>query len=144
MNDWLILVYKIPREPTASRVYVWRKLKQIGALLLHDSAWILPANDRTREQLQWPAAEIVELKGEATLAHAEMLTAGKQRELRKQFCDNADVLFKSVLKGLKKRQPDLPALSRLFRQGQQWDFFQSDLAARAREALLAAQGKHEA
>ena len=30
-QEWLLLVHKIPREPTAGRVYVWRKLKQLGA-----------------------------------------------------------------------------------------------------------------
>ena len=34
--DWLLLAYKIPREPTAGRVYVWRKLKQLGAIAVQD------------------------------------------------------------------------------------------------------------
>ena len=42
MNDWLLLIYKVPPNPTANRVYVWRKLKQLGALLLHDAVWVLP------------------------------------------------------------------------------------------------------
>jgi len=39
---WVLLTYKIPREPTASRAYVWRKLKRLGALLMHDAVWVLP------------------------------------------------------------------------------------------------------
>ncbi len=49
---WVLLVYKIPREPTASRAQVWRKLKRLGALLLHDAVWVLPATPWTREQFQ--------------------------------------------------------------------------------------------
>ena len=40
--SWVLLDYKIPREPTASRAMVWRKLKRLGALLLHDAVWVLP------------------------------------------------------------------------------------------------------
>ena len=50
---WVLLVYKIPREPTSSRAQVWRKLKRLGALLLHDAVWVLPATPWTREQFQW-------------------------------------------------------------------------------------------
>lgn len=31
---WLLLVYRVPPEPSASRVGVWRDLKRIGALYL--------------------------------------------------------------------------------------------------------------
>ena len=41
--SWVLLVYKIPREPTSSRAVIWRKLKRLGALLLHDAVWVLPA-----------------------------------------------------------------------------------------------------
>lgn len=27
---WVLLTYKVPRQPAASRVYVWRKLKRLG------------------------------------------------------------------------------------------------------------------
>jgi hypothetical protein len=65
MPLWLVLVYKIPREPAAGRVYVWRKLQRLGALLLHDAVWLLPDTPWTREQFQWLAVEIRELGGEA-------------------------------------------------------------------------------
>src|SRR5256885_9772574 len=66
-TPWVLLVYKIPREPTASRAQVWRKLKRLGALLLHDAVWVLPATPWTREQFQWLTVEIGELGGEAYL-----------------------------------------------------------------------------
>src|SRR5215470_17625520 len=63
-TSWVLLVYKVPREPTAGRAMVWRKLKRLGALLLHDAVWVLPATPWTREQFQWLAVEIGELGGE--------------------------------------------------------------------------------
>ena len=59
---WVLLTYKIPREPTASRAYVWRKLKRLGALLMHDAVWVLPVTPWTHEQLQWLVVEIGELE----------------------------------------------------------------------------------
>src|SRR4051794_32701297 len=57
---WLLLLYKIPREPTVGRVSVWRKLKRLGAILLHDAVWVLPPSPRTKEEFQWLVAEIQE------------------------------------------------------------------------------------
>ena len=138
MKEWLLLIYKVPREPTSSRVYVWRKLKQIGALLLHDSIWILPANDRTQEQLQWLAAEIAELGGEATLARSSLLLADQDQQLVDRFKSQADQAYREVKTGLKKRNRDLAALARRFQQAQAIDFFHSELGGQVRAALLAA------
>jgi hypothetical protein len=119
---------------------VWRKLKQIGAILLHDSVWILPANARTQEQLQWLAAEIIELMGEATLAHADLVSGEQGGEIAQRFEDKAAELYQQVLTGLKTKGRDLMALGRQFQHAQALDFFHSELADRARKALLAAKG----
>jgi len=63
MTDWLLLHYKLPTKPSALRVYTWRKLKRLGAVLLHDAVWVLPDLPRTAEQVQWLTAEIEEMGG---------------------------------------------------------------------------------
>src|SRR5512141_847806 len=80
VHVWLLLAYKVPRDPTANRVYVWRKLKRLGAMLLHDSIWVLPATPQTREQLQWLSTEIVELGGEFSLWESCLVMDGQQDE----------------------------------------------------------------
>ncbi|HEV2458330.1 MAG TPA: Chromate resistance protein ChrB, partial [Ktedonobacterales bacterium] len=72
MHQWVLLVYKVPPEPSARRVYVWRKLKRLGAILLHDAVWVLPATPATREQFQWLATEIEELAGSALVWEATL------------------------------------------------------------------------
>ena len=57
MQSWVFLLYNLPPEPSAPRVHVWRKLKRLGAILLHDAVWVLPATPSTIEQLQWLAQE---------------------------------------------------------------------------------------
>ena len=78
-----------PREPTAARVYVWRKLKQLGAIAVQDAVWVLPDNPRTREQFQWLAAEIVELGGEVFLFSSQVVFAHPAASLQEQFTKEA-------------------------------------------------------
>ena len=135
-NSWLLLVYRIPREPTAGRVFVWRKLKQLGAIALQDAVWVLPKTPRTQEQFQWLAAEITELQGEAVLWEAEQLYATDPDALRQQFVDPVESEYHEILAALKKKDRDLSALSQRFQEAQSRDYFKSDLGQKTRNKLL--------
>jgi DNA-binding transcriptional regulator PaaX len=136
-HKWLLLIYKIPREPTTGRVSVWRKLKQLGAVLLQDAVWVLPETPRTREQFQWLRAEIIELGGEVTVWVAEAEQIAGHRALTKQFAKQADDAYEEILSGLCSKNADLAALSRRYQQVLAQDFFQSKLGEKVRKALLA-------
>lgn len=141
MHSWLLLVYRIPREPTASRVFVWRKLKQLGAVALQDAAWVLPKTPRTQEQFQWLAAEITDMGGEAILWEAQQLYATDADNLRQQFVEPVEVEYREILASLKKRKGcDLAALSKRFLDAQARDYFTSELGRQTREKLLAVGG----
>src|SRR5258706_4971086 len=43
-EGWLLLVYRVPSEPTRLRSTVWRRLKSLGAIYLQNSAAALPAS----------------------------------------------------------------------------------------------------
>lgn len=64
---WVLLSYRLPREPSTPRITVWRKLERLGVARLGDGLVGLPADARTREQLEWIAEEIVEASGSATV-----------------------------------------------------------------------------
>lgn len=141
---WLLLVYKVPPEPTAGRVSVWRKLKRLGAALLHDAVWVLPATPRTREQLQWLASEIAELGGEAMVWQACLTSDGQEAALVRQFLTHVDAVYAEILAALEQSDPDLALLSRRYQQACAQDYFHSELGRRARAALLAAGGGDDA
>ena len=143
MNDWLLLVYKIPREPSAPRVQVWRKLKQLGALLLQDAVWVLPAKPRTREQFQWLAAEINELGGEAAVWQSRLLPPAESQAIVARFQEQTAAPHEEILAALASKSPDLAALSRRFQQVQASDYFPSDLSRKTRAALLAATTRND-
>lgn len=136
MKSWLVLVYKIPREPTAGRVYIWRKLKQLGAALLQDAVWVLPASPRTQEQFQWLAAEISELGGEAMLWEAAQIYATDSESLKKQFTEPVDSEYRKLLAALKKKDRNLAELSKQYQQTQIRDYFESELGLQVRKRLL--------
>jgi hypothetical protein len=66
-DDWVLLAYRLPRVPSTPRSAVWRKLKRLGVAQLGDGLVALPADARTREQLEWVAEEVADHGGEATL-----------------------------------------------------------------------------
>ncbi len=139
----MLLIYKVSPEPTARRVYVWRKLKRLGAILLHDAAWVLPATPFTREQLQWLASEIAEMDGEALVWEAKLTLPGEDDMLVRQFTAQVEAAYAEILAELERAEADLPALSRRYQQIQTTDYFQSELGQRVREALTSARGGSE-
>ena len=139
-SKWLLLVYKIPREPTVHRVAIWRKLKQLGALLLQDAVWVLPWTPQTHEHFQWLAAEINELGGESTVWLSELESPAKRAELAKKFSAKVDEDYKNILSQLRKKNPDLSALARRYQHAVAQDYFHSKLGEKVRKALLSKGG----
>lgn len=141
MTTWLLLIYKVPNEPSARRVYVWRKLKGMGAILLQDSAWVLPANARTREKMQWLATEIKDMDGgNATLWEAEVVFTGQDTNLMQQFTVQVDTVYNEILIQLEREDADLAALSKQYQQAKLQDYFDSELGERVRETLISRRG----
>jgi hypothetical protein len=142
--NWVLLHYKLPAEPSALRVYVWRKLKRLGAILLYDAVWVLPQTPRTQEHFQWLAAEIVEMGGDALLWHGQLVSVASEHDLVEQFTTQVNAEYSGILTELQtelqSRDPsaDLAALSRRYQQAKQEDYFQSPLGKRVRDALIEA------
>ena len=139
-TSWVLLVYRIPREPTSSRATIWRKLKRLGALLLHDAVWVLPATPWTREQFQWLTVEIGELEGEAYLWESHLLLNGQEDALVRQFQARVDAAYQEILDGLEQDDADLVALSRKYQQVRAQDYFHSEVGLQLRERLMSARG----
>jgi DNA-binding transcriptional regulator PaaX len=140
VQTWLHLLYKIPRNPTSRRVYVWRKLKRLGALLLHDSVWCLPSTPRTLEHFQWLVVEIEELGGEAMLWQSQLILGEKNETLIQKFQEQVNVDYGEILSELSEEKQDLSALSKKYQQIKMKDYFQSELGKQVEQALLSARG----
>jgi hypothetical protein len=64
-GDWVLLTYRLPREPSTPRASVWRKLRRLGVAQLADGLVALPEDARTREHLEWIADEVLAAGGTA-------------------------------------------------------------------------------
>jgi hypothetical protein len=78
---WVLLCYRVPREPSAPRIAIWRKLKRLGVAQLGDGLVALPADARTREQLEWVAEEVTEAGGSAGVWLARPASVAQERGL---------------------------------------------------------------
>ena len=76
-----MLAYRLPREPSTPRIALWRRLRRLGAVQLLDGLVALPADAKTREQLEWTAEEVVEAGGDASIWIARPGTAAEERAL---------------------------------------------------------------
>jgi hypothetical protein len=78
---WVLLCYRVPREPSAPRIAIWRTLKRLGVAQLGDGLVALPADARTREQLEWAAGDVTEAGGSSGVWLARPATLAQEREL---------------------------------------------------------------
>jgi len=79
-NGWLVLIYRIPSEPTRLRATAWRRLKGLGAIYLQNSAAALPASAAAERALRKLRHEIGEMGGSAVLMSCTAL-AGESEVL---------------------------------------------------------------
>src|SRR5438552_19010638 len=81
MDRWVLMAYRLPREPSTPRIALWPKLRQLGVAQLLDSLVALPLDSRNREQLDWIADEVVEAGGEASIWVAEPAPPSQDRDM---------------------------------------------------------------
>ncbi len=70
MQEWLLLVYKVPPEPTRYRASVWRKLKAAGAVYLQNAVAALPADAANERVLRSIVRDIHAMHGTAYLVRS--------------------------------------------------------------------------
>src|SRR5437016_7866863 len=97
IGRWVLLAYKLPREPSTPRLSVWRKLKRLGVAQLLDGLVALPLDSRNREQLEWLADEVLEAGGTATIWIAEPASAAQERALARTLQETVAAQYRQVI-----------------------------------------------
>ena len=85
--DWVLLAYRLPREPSTPRIAVWRKLRRLGAVQLVDGLVALPLDPATAEAFDWLADEVVEAGGEAWTWRAAPGSKAQHQALRRRVSE---------------------------------------------------------
>jgi hypothetical protein len=146
--SWVLLAYRLPREPSTPRSGLWRKLRQLGAAQVLDGLAALPLDVRNREQLEWLADEVVQAGGEATIWVGELASASQERELAGRMSDAVTADYRRVLADVVvahaepagQRRRTLGRLRRELRRIRARDYFpppERELAQQAVEELAA-------
>jgi hypothetical protein len=146
--SWVLLAYRVPREPSTPRSALWRKLRRLGAAQVVDGLAALPLDARNREQLEWLADEVTEAGGEATVWVGELGSAAQERELAARMAEIVAADYRGLLEqaAAAREQPPgqrrrtLARLRRELRRIRARDYFpppERELAHQALEELVA-------
>ena len=144
----MLLVYRLPREPSRHRVAVWRKLKDLGAIYIQDGVVALPEDATTREQLEWLQLRVREAGGEATLWEARPGTVTEEAELVGTFRSSREEAYRAIIAEAERLRrkaemggvdpsEQLGKLEREFRAERRRDYFRSPLRGEAAASLKA-------
>lgn len=151
--SWVLLNFRMPRVPSSPRVAVWRRLQSLGVAQLGDGLVALPADARTKEHLEWIAADIQANSGTAAVwigqptnsSQERQIIAVMQDERRKEYltlaADAADAADAATL-GDAARARVAKRLQQQLRKISRRDYFppaERDAARGAVKALLQAE-----
>ena len=80
---WLLLIYRVPPEPTRLRSTVWRRIKSLGAIYLQNSVAALPVSTANERALRKLRREITDMSGTAMLMSCSVIAG--ESEVRASF-----------------------------------------------------------
>jgi Protein ChrB, N-terminal len=142
-TSWVLLAYRLPREPSTPRSALWRKLRRLGAVQVLDGLAALPLDARNREHLEWLAEEVGEAGGEATIWVGELTSAAQERELAARMAEVVAADYRALIDeaAAAREQPagsrrrTLGRLRRELRRIRARDYFPPAERERARQAV---------
>ncbi|MGH3274080.1 MAG: Chromate resistance protein ChrB [Streptosporangiaceae bacterium] len=94
-SGWLLLIYRVPSEPTRLRATVWRRIKSMGAIYLQNSAAALPASVTAERALRKLRSEILDMSGTAVLLSCAVLAG--EPEVRAAFQAARDDEYEEIV-----------------------------------------------
>ncbi|MFJ1292496.1 Chromate resistance protein ChrB [Paracoccus yeei] len=90
---WLLLTYKVPPEPSAKRIAIWRKLKGMGAVYLQNGVCVLPKTDDHIRRLKMVENDIDGAKGESVILETVALDRGQEDKVIARFKAERDEAY---------------------------------------------------
>jgi DNA-binding transcriptional regulator PaaX len=154
--SWMILIYKVPAEPSTLRVRAWRKIKDMGALYLQQSVAIYPKINHLAEEFTDLVEEIKTSGGEALLFEVINLSGEGEKALISKFNEQRDLEYRELMDKcedffdeikketarqnftfaeLEENDEELEKLSRWYEKIKERDFFEASMRQKAEEML---------
>ncbi len=143
-GEWVLLSYRLPREPSGPRTAVWRKLRKLGVAQISDGLVALPAGPRTREQLEWLSEEVMDSGGTAIVWLATPGSCVQEHQLAQTMSEARAAEYDALVAAAAQAAADAPvpasAIRRLrndLRAIQRRDYFPPPVRDRAEAAVQA-------
>lgn len=83
--SWILISYDVPITPSKNRVYVWRKLKELGAEYLKQGAALLPMSKANLQRAEVLAGKIRTMDGTACIAEMRFLDEEDEKRVVEAF-----------------------------------------------------------
>lgn len=95
---WLQLTYKVPSEPSQKRVWVWRRLQNLGAFALQNSVYLLPYSEEVEKHFRQLAHDIREMGGEASIFSVTALDSADECRILQTLVEARTNEYNTVVK----------------------------------------------
>jgi hypothetical protein len=150
-GEWVLLVYRLPREPSTPRIALWRGLRRLGAAQIVDGLVALPSDGRTRERLEWLADGVLEAGGHAevwlgrpgSVAQERAIAARMQAAVTTEYNKVAADARAALATAPGQRKRTLGRLRRELRRIRRRDYFPAPEREQAVHAVDALAGSVE-
>jgi len=120
---WLLLLHQVPPSPAYLRAKILRRLKQIGALALKNSAYLLPDSEDAAEDFQWLLKEIQSEGGEGWVLRTEAVLGLTDESIRESFRELRSADYRELLAEATSPEASLRKVRKRFEEISGIDFF---------------------
>jgi hypothetical protein len=107
MVRWLLLVVRLPAEPSRHRVAVWRELRRAGALSVGQGVWAVPQVGVFTQALDRAVALVDRGEGEGIVLEATGRTEGDAAHLEGLFTEAREAEWAEFLADCTKYEAEL-------------------------------------
>ena len=104
---WLLLIYRIKAESSGRRTYVWRQLRQLGAVYLQQAVAVLPDRPELRVELDRLGQRIQSAGGEASLLETMSPSPAWEAELVDRFNAARDAEYEEILDSVESFEDEI-------------------------------------
>jgi len=156
-EGWLLLIYRVPPDPSNNRVTVWRTLKRLGGLYLQQCVCIVPAFPECLKDIQTAIEKITAYGGSYNKFHVRDLEPNDEAELLESFRELSRKEYDEILEECRAKfvkeieferfrenytyeeaeeiREDLNKIRRWYRRVVERDWFDAGRRAEVEEAL---------
>src|SRR5436189_2129381 len=96
-RPWLLLTYKVPPEPAAKRMALWRRIKGMGAVYLQNGVCLLPKTDDHVRRLKMLENDVAEMNGDAVILETVALDHAQEQKVVSRFKADRDDAYEEFI-----------------------------------------------